>query len=239
MIRKRSIYRLQEIIPGFHQLSRSLAVTVDAVLLQPVTYIHTVVTPARISHQFIKHFIILDSFGSQSVGYQISPVGGRKCFQMTVGIEIKNTRHSRLSSHIGNHTVDPLFVVESLVIFPVHFRMPEMPVVINGQVQKQHLIIGNPGHKSTQSLVVPDMTLVAEHPALHNPYGIGVSGFYRVVYFLAVFGHKIRAFLRAFRRERYFHFVEAVGDVVVVFAEFLFPFLDEHPAYCAEKRRIR
>lgn len=72
MIRKRSIYRLQEIIPGFHQLSRSLAVTIDAILLQPVTYIHTVVTPARISHQFIKHFIILNSFGSQSVGYQIS-----------------------------------------------------------------------------------------------------------------------------------------------------------------------
>ena len=39
MIRKRSIYRLQEIIPGFHQLSRSLAVTIDAILLQPVTYI--------------------------------------------------------------------------------------------------------------------------------------------------------------------------------------------------------
>ena len=96
---------------------------------------------------------------------------------MPVGIEIEDAGHAGFAAHIRNYAIHPRLAKESVVEIPVDAVFPEAFVVVDSQVEQQHLVVGHAAHKGLQRGAVPDVALIAEHPALHHPHGVAVAGF--------------------------------------------------------------
>ena len=158
---------------------------------------------------------------------------------MAVGVKIHYPGHGAFAAHVGNHAVNPRFIEKTLEDVPVHAVAPESLVVIRRQVQKEHLIVRNLAEQSLQSICVPDIALVSEHPSLHDPYRIRVGGGNGAVdLFPEGAEHIVAGFDASFVFGK-FHFIEGVRKKIGVFSEFLLPFLHVQASYFKEKGLFR
>ena len=158
---------------------------------------------------------------------------------MAVGVKIHYPGHGAFAAHVGNHAVNPRFIEKTLEDVPVHAVAPESLVVIRRQVQKEHLIVRNLAEQSLQSICVPDIALVSEHPSLHDPYRIRVGGGNGAVnLFPEGAEHIVAGFGASFVFGK-FHFIEGVRKKIGVFPEFLLPFLHVQASYFKEKGLFR
>ena len=158
---------------------------------------------------------------------------------MPISIEFKHSCMSVFTAHIGNYAVDPLFVVKTFVKLPVNTAFPKMLVVINCQIQKKHFVIWYCRKQCRKGLVVPNITLVTKHPALHNPSSIRVGRLDCVIQIFSIRRYHLIASRVVFWREWYLHFIETVSQIVLTFSKFFFPLLNEHFTYFGEKFILR
>ena len=142
---------------------------------------------------------------------------------MSVCIKIKHSCHRHLSTHIGNDAIHPLLVVESFIVFPIDFRVPEVFVIVHRQIKQQHFVVGHTRHKSAERLIVPDVSLITEHPALHHPNSIFVGLLDGAIHFFTIRCRHLVTGGIALLRERNLHLIETVDKIIATLAKLFFP----------------
>ena len=114
-----------------------------------------------------------------------------------------------------------------------------MTVVVHGEVQEKHPVVGHLREQRAKRLIIPYIALIAEHPSLHHPGGTGISAAYRLIHLVAVRGKQLIALFGTLFRKGYIHFIETVYDIVVALSEFLLPLAYEFGSYAAEQFFLR
>ena len=121
-------------------------------------------------------------------------------------------------------------------MIPALFAAPDEVVEIHREVEDHHSSVGCAFQQGPDALRVPAVALVAEHPSLHHPHGVGVGLGERTVDGFAIVAERRGAFGRSLGAERHVHLVEAVDEVVFALAELLLPGADESRADLRKER---
>ena len=105
---------------------------------------------------------------------------------MAIEIEIKRSLESSTATKIRYGAPYPGLSIESIKIIPAVAVLPYIIIEIHRKVNHHHLVIRRTAEKSFHTLRIPDITLISEHPTLHNPYCIWIGSRHSLIDSLAV-----------------------------------------------------
>ena len=193
------------------------------------------ITPPGSGYEFIQYLIVLDTLRRGTESRKATSVFRCQGLQMTVQIEFKRTLQSCAATEIGHSAPYPWLAEETAEVIPAVAVLPHIVIEVHGKIYYHHLVIGSSGEQGLDTMPVPNLTLVAEHPALHHPDGIRIGRSQGIIDGPAVMLKLVMSFLTPLFSEWNVKFVETVYQVIPSFTEFLFPLPDELRAYDTEQ----